>query len=317
MTGAAGTRVAGSGVAGTDAAGLTAAQAAQVRDRFGTPCYVYVRAALEAAARRALALPAPYGLTVRYAMKANPSGGILALFRDLGLHIDASSDHEVERALRAGFPAGRDPAHVADALPPARRAPRPRRAVQRVLAPSARGLRPRRPRAIGLRPDEPGARERIDQSHQHGRSRVELRDLARASGRREGPRRALRRQDHAAAQPHRLRHGPGGLQARDAHDARPRRQAPRRERGEPGRGLQGRPHAGRAVGGPRRRGRARAPQELRAFRDRDGRVPSASRSSRGRISSPTPGTWWRHASTSSTPGATATCSPSSTRGCPR
>jgi len=45
----------------------------------------------------------PYGFTLRYAMKANPSRGILALFRALGLHIDASSDWEVERALRAGF----------------------------------------------------------------------------------------------------------------------------------------------------------------------------------------------------------------------
>lgn len=82
---------------------LTAEGAAEVRRRFGTPCYVYDRATLETAAREALAMPAPFGLTVRYAMKANPSRGILALFRDLGLHIDASSDHEVERALRAGF----------------------------------------------------------------------------------------------------------------------------------------------------------------------------------------------------------------------
>src|SRR4051812_49926838 len=36
-------------------------------------------------------------------MKANPSIGILTLFRDLGLHIDASSDFEVERAIRAGY----------------------------------------------------------------------------------------------------------------------------------------------------------------------------------------------------------------------
>jgi diaminopimelate decarboxylase len=84
---------------------LTPAIAAEVRDRFGTPAYVYDRAALEAAARRALAFPAPFGFTLRYAMKANPSHGVLTLFRDLGLHIDASSDHEVERALRAGFPA--------------------------------------------------------------------------------------------------------------------------------------------------------------------------------------------------------------------
>ena len=83
---------------------LTADRAAEVRERFGTPCYVYDRAGLEAAARQALAFPAPFGLTLRYAMKANPSRGVLALFRDLGLHIDASSDHEVERALRARFP---------------------------------------------------------------------------------------------------------------------------------------------------------------------------------------------------------------------
>jgi diaminopimelate decarboxylase len=82
---------------------VTRPWAAAVRERFGTPCYVYERAALEAAARRALAFPAPFGFTLRYAMKANPSHGVLALFRDLGLHIDASSDHEVERALRAGF----------------------------------------------------------------------------------------------------------------------------------------------------------------------------------------------------------------------
>ena len=82
---------------------LTAEQAAEVRARFGTPCYVYDSVTLERTARRLLALRAPYGFTLRYAMKANPSREILALFRDLGLHIDASSDWEVERAVRAGF----------------------------------------------------------------------------------------------------------------------------------------------------------------------------------------------------------------------
>src|SRR5919109_267936 len=84
---------------------LTPEKAAQVRERFGTPAYVYDRATLEATARRALAFAAPYGFTLRYAMKANPSRGILTLFRDLGLHIDASSDWEVERAIAAGFAA--------------------------------------------------------------------------------------------------------------------------------------------------------------------------------------------------------------------
>jgi diaminopimelate decarboxylase len=82
---------------------LTAELAGEVRARFGTPCYVYDRAALEASARAALAFPAPFGFTLRYAMKANPSRGILGVFRALGLHIDASSDFEVERALQAGF----------------------------------------------------------------------------------------------------------------------------------------------------------------------------------------------------------------------
>jgi diaminopimelate decarboxylase len=81
-------------------------RAAEVRQRFGTPCYVYDRVALEAAARSALAFGAPFGFTLRYAMKANPNRGILRLFRELGLHIDASSDHEVERALLAGFAPG-------------------------------------------------------------------------------------------------------------------------------------------------------------------------------------------------------------------
>jgi diaminopimelate decarboxylase len=83
---------------------LSPADVAIVRERFGTPCYVYDEATLEDAARRALAFPNAFGLTLRYAMKANPNPAILALFRDLGLHIDASSEFEVARALRAGFP---------------------------------------------------------------------------------------------------------------------------------------------------------------------------------------------------------------------
>ena len=82
---------------------LTVEQAAEIRERFGTPCYVYDRRTLESVARTALNFPAPFGYTLRYAMKANPSIGILTLFRELGLDIDASSDYEVERAIRAGF----------------------------------------------------------------------------------------------------------------------------------------------------------------------------------------------------------------------
>ena len=56
---------------------LTPGKAAEVRERFGTPCYVYDQASLDAAAQRALAFPNAFGLTVRYAMKANPNAAIL------------------------------------------------------------------------------------------------------------------------------------------------------------------------------------------------------------------------------------------------
>ena len=82
---------------------LSLAHATEIRDRFGTPCYVYHRAALEAAARRALAFPAPFGFTLRYAMKANPSSGILAVFRDLGLHIDARATSRLSAPCGRGF----------------------------------------------------------------------------------------------------------------------------------------------------------------------------------------------------------------------
>ena len=57
----------------------------------------------------ALAFPNAFGLTVRYAMKASPNRAILQLFHQKGLHIDASSIYEVERAIRAGIP----PSHIA------------------------------------------------------------------------------------------------------------------------------------------------------------------------------------------------------------
>src|ERR1051325_9702218 len=86
---------------------LTSADAALVRERFRTPCYVYDRAALEAAARAALAFPQAFGLTLRYAMKANPSHVVLGLFLDLRLRIRAARPPEVERSRRPGFAPGR------------------------------------------------------------------------------------------------------------------------------------------------------------------------------------------------------------------
>ena len=157
---------------------LTQEQAAEVREQFGTPCYVYDRQSLESMARAALDFPAPFGFTLRYAMKANPSIGILTLFRELGLQIDASSDYEVERAIRAGYepaqiqltsqmPSRRLEEHISRGCP-----------VQRLLAASARGVRQARARRQPLVRLEPGPRERRHQPHQYGRAGLQLRDLA-------------------------------------------------------------------------------------------------------------------------------------------
>ncbi len=85
---------------------LDEGQVRALQDRFGTPLYVYDQATLEAQAQQALQLPAPFGMTVRYAMKACPSAGVLRVLTRAGLHIDASSGWEARRAIAAGVPAG-------------------------------------------------------------------------------------------------------------------------------------------------------------------------------------------------------------------
>jgi diaminopimelate decarboxylase len=82
---------------------LTPAQAAEVRKSFGTPAFVYSETALRRSAAACLAFPNAFGLTVRFAMKACSNAAVLRLFDSLGLHFDASSGWEVERALRAGI----------------------------------------------------------------------------------------------------------------------------------------------------------------------------------------------------------------------
>jgi diaminopimelate decarboxylase len=78
-----------------------------VAEQYGTPAFVYDEAALLAQADKALALPAPFGLTVRFAIKALPTRAILRLFAAKGMHFDASSGYEVRRLLAAGIPAER------------------------------------------------------------------------------------------------------------------------------------------------------------------------------------------------------------------
>ncbi len=81
--------------------------AKKIADKFSTPCYVYDEESLIKQAKSALAFPNAFGLTVRYAMKASSNAAILKLFDSLGLHIDASSAYEVERAMLAGINASR------------------------------------------------------------------------------------------------------------------------------------------------------------------------------------------------------------------
>ena len=69
---------------------------------FGTPVYVYDEDTLRESARQVLNFPNAFGLTARFAMKANPNAAILRILTSTGLQIDASSGYEVERAMRAG-----------------------------------------------------------------------------------------------------------------------------------------------------------------------------------------------------------------------
>lgn len=74
-----------------------------ISQKYGTPLFVYSRNMLIKQAEAMLGVPAPFGLTVRYAMKANPNRQILELFRQKGVKIDASSGYEVDIALDAGY----------------------------------------------------------------------------------------------------------------------------------------------------------------------------------------------------------------------
>ena len=70
---------------------LNETQIESIREKFGTPTYVYDQRELETAAQAVLAFPVPCRLVGRFAMKALPTAEILRLFAAQGLHFDASS----------------------------------------------------------------------------------------------------------------------------------------------------------------------------------------------------------------------------------
>jgi diaminopimelate decarboxylase len=81
---------------------LEANDAQKLVKAHGSPLFVYSNDALKQRAEELLALKLPYGLTVRYAMKANPHPQILKLFADKDLHYDASSSYEAMQLLELG-----------------------------------------------------------------------------------------------------------------------------------------------------------------------------------------------------------------------
>jgi diaminopimelate decarboxylase len=93
---------------------LTAIEGAPLADiaaRFGTPCYVYSRAALTAAYRDYRQALDGHGVGDRalvcYAVKANANLAILDLFARLGAGFDIVSGGELARVLAAGGDAGK------------------------------------------------------------------------------------------------------------------------------------------------------------------------------------------------------------------
>ncbi|MEW5771401.1 MAG: diaminopimelate decarboxylase [Pseudomonadota bacterium] len=79
----------------------------QIADRFGTPCYVYSRAALEEAYRAYDRALAAHPHLICYAVKANSSLAILNVFARLGAGFDIVSGGELARVLAAGGDPGK------------------------------------------------------------------------------------------------------------------------------------------------------------------------------------------------------------------
>jgi diaminopimelate decarboxylase len=87
------------GVLGCDGVSLEEAAV-----RFGTPLYLYSKAALVAAYTAYDRAFAPVPHRICYALKANGSAALLRILAGLGAGADIVSGFELEAALRAGFP---------------------------------------------------------------------------------------------------------------------------------------------------------------------------------------------------------------------
>jgi len=86
---------------------VDAAQVRRLAETFGTPCYVYFADVIRERIRSLAAFD-----VVRYAQKACSNIHLLRLVREQGARVDAVSLGEIERALRAGFRPGGEPAEL-------------------------------------------------------------------------------------------------------------------------------------------------------------------------------------------------------------
>jgi len=79
----------------------------RIAERFGTPCYVYSRAAIEAAYSEFARAVAARDALICYSVKANSNLAVLSVMARLGAGFDIVSGGELARVLAAGGDAGR------------------------------------------------------------------------------------------------------------------------------------------------------------------------------------------------------------------
>lgn len=82
-------------------------EATEVAEEYGTPLFVYSKRQILSNLKRLLQVftdKTSLELKIYYAMKANPSPGILKILGENGTYIDAVSPGEVDMALHVGFP---------------------------------------------------------------------------------------------------------------------------------------------------------------------------------------------------------------------
>jgi diaminopimelate decarboxylase len=79
----------------------------QLTEQYGSPLYLYSKKHLQGRARQLVQLSAPFGLTVRYAIKANPHPDVVDLLAKEGIDFDASSSYEADLLLGRGISGAR------------------------------------------------------------------------------------------------------------------------------------------------------------------------------------------------------------------